>query len=471
MTDLDRDSSLEYYKEVAKESFLRKQREARKEKIPNQDVIPQIYLYAIKQYIADPLDTTLLPEILKETASDELDLRFALQTGLNYLLIRDLSNNSTSDEKVVIDSIGQFTGENNSKDAILKLKKGIRESFQQNDIESLLPDYEKHDSPKEKLNNKDIASLAKLVVIDEENKAFENKNIPRSPIYERSKFLEENGYVPGVNQKSYESVSPRKVRRQVLSTLIDIFSKDEEISLTFIEKHDKPSQQLLYYLEKNRELLARFYLNDLETGKPIVMKKGELIANIQKLLGDSDTNEFLLAYAKSVEEKMRNQLTRLIDPQTKDYKDSVIEFINSESKLTFILKQHGDMKIETPINEVVENINPVALTRIKILHEMVPNLDEIIGNAIKIHQNTGFSSYDIGQYLRTFGRGFDDLNLVMKNGYIKPNKGPGKDYHPVLTPSEAVTAEVIRNIYGKFKPNLTKTLLNYIKQKFNEANN
>ncbi len=465
-SEIPHENPQERFDAVVQRGVARDEANWRQERGPSKNGIPYNYLLAADNFLMDSTNTTAPLEYLSGDAFDPLDLRFTLQTTLNYLAIRDAEGKSGQEETETLSRVMDTTGIDDPSEAIAKAKADIRVALPQDDIETFLPDARAEGVKKDRLNLHEITSLARLILRnDDRSEPEDQSNVHNSCIQ-----LIDRGMEEGLNITADNS----SARRTALTTVMEKLQNEDD-TLTFFEGHDRLSQKVLYYFSQNPGQLVLMYLQDLERGKPEIFLEGELKKKVEAVLGNSQDKDFLLKYAESVDNRMHGLLNRLHDPSTGEYKVSVVEFIKSEELLHKKLaeKTEADLNIPDRSPQVAQpyqriKYTPEPFVKAKIdLNKKVPGIDSVLNDMIERHLRSHFKSYDIDPVLRTFGMKHSAFNRV-KDRYLFAEKGPGKDYHAVLTPEQAIAVGVIKRVYGRFKPEYMDTLMETIRQRLQE---
>lgn len=464
-----------FYDAVIVKSQARTERKYLKERSPSPDGIPFQYLLAVNSFLDNPQDADKPFEYLKGDIADPIDMRFTLETTINYLYLRNLQGKSSAEEQETVSHLRKSLAADDLGNAVEMAKSNIQGTYIQEDIEEFLPDTTEKPVRKNKLNIRQVASLAQLILRDDEHKAKDQKSSVHNNCVQ---ILDHAGDADPYFDPHF--LKDPKVRRLALRTFVEKLSDPDEIN-AFIDHHDPLSQKVIYYLALNPDLLVKMYLNDLDTGKPELIREGELQAQVEKALGDNPEAEFLTRHAKSIEDRMKGPLARLYDAKADDYKLSVLEYLDSEKRLNeFMEEAENDLDLvgedqllsatspTEPQRPAEENGN--AIKNDLDLESKIPGISSIIDLAISRHINSNFKTYDIGPLLRTFGMRYDHLNRILDERYVFAQKGPGKDYHPVFTPEQAIAISVIKRKFDEFKPEYTETLEKIIKERLDEAN-
>lgn len=467
------------YKEIVDKHVALIKKGQRLERMPSESKIPPDHLLAIGHFIDDPDDTFAFSEPIQQDVSDDLDLRFILQTGLNYLLLRNLQGISGSGENEVMQKLMDFSDTDDPTDAVDATKKAVRKTFESEDIEPFLPDNNEPEMQKERIGFREAITVAKLVMAEEEDKNQGTR--PLSPIYEACARIIESGNLANIENRadSYMHLSPGKIRRMALLKIVNAFSDDEK-ALHFFDNNDPSFTPLINYLEKNRDVLAKLFLNNLDTGRPMVFANGELVKMIEILLKDSPESVFLLEYARSIEHKMQGPLSLLFDPQKGDYRDSVIDYLESDKKLKVVLDELNNEDKTDSINDnvgyqdlsfMMDRSSPKAkiLERQRSeLFRQLPEIEETIKKALEIQSHSGLNLYTHEQAEEVFlGKSRKRRLRIEDEGYL--DLGFAKDeYHPGYSPENAMALYVFDKYYGKLNSQQRKTVIREIKRALGE---
>ena len=432
------------YDAVIQRSFARTEAKWRQERGPSAEGVPYGYLLATDHFLAEPSNPSQALEYLKGDAFDQLDLRFALQTTLNYLELRNAEGKCNDDELKTLDNVKDLTGSDDPEKAISQIKSTIRSFLPQDDIESFLPDTTPEGVRKDNLGIKEIASLARLILRDDEHKAPEEMSEVHNNCVQLIKRSQEERLNIAENDRS---------RRTALTTVMEKLQNEDD-TLTFFEGHDPMSQKVLYHFSQNPGLLVKAYLHDLDTGKPEIIQEGELIKKVAAVLGDHPEAEFLKRSAESVENRMRGLLTRLYDPKTDQYRLSVTEFINSEKELHKKLETLPDEPEPnpTPITPEPEIAVPLKMDSVEDvrkeidLEKLAPGINNVVLEGVKKHLESGQVTYTHKQVEQLWDVDRHSRRQIHINGYVNPTVG--RDHHPEYTPTEAIATVVFRDYDG-----------------------
>jgi hypothetical protein len=433
------------YDAVIQRSFARTEARWRQERGPSAEGVPYGYLLATDHFLAEPNNPSQALEYLKGDAKDPLDLRFTLQTTLNYLELRNAEGKCNDDELKTLDNVKDLTGSDDPEKAITQIKSTIRSFLPQDDIKSFLPDITPPEGVrKDKLGIKEVTSLATLILREDEHKAHEDQ----SSVHMNCVDIIDRGTEDGVNV----SKDPR-VRRSALTTLMDKLQNEDD-TLAFLESHDPFSQKILYHFADNPGLLVKMYLHDLDTGKPEIFKEGELIKKVAAVLGGHPEAEFLKRSAESVDYRMHGLLKRLVDPATDEYRVSVTEYMNSEKELHKGLEAIPDPPNDIPLPEQQEAPRKIEMKDDYVpkefdLEKFAPGISDEITKLVQTHLDSNLGEYSHKQVETVLGLTRPELLKIQKREFVRPSKADGDDNHPVFTPVEAISAAAFKLLEGR----------------------
>jgi len=456
----------EFISETIKTSRAIQERQERKSRIPSENAIQENYLRALESFSDNPLESEIL---IQNDAPGPIETRFALQTTLNYLLIRDLTGLSTEEEQATLACLKQNAKDDDPEPTVLQSKKLIRERYPQDEIESFLPDSQEKIIRKDKLSILQVASLSELILQTELHKSPDQQ----SPVRAACKAILEKGAEADPYFETHRPTDP-KIRREALTTCINQLAENG-LPLDFIDAHDKLSQKPLFYLMENPGLLIQMYLNDLDQGKPVILKRGELKDKVEKILGDNPEKEFLVKYAESVEERMRSNLNRLIDSQTGEYKPQIFDYMESEEKLKNTLSNLPDTEEPEPIStpEMARPIiGPIEPIRTKLitpeeaqahLEAKNPKVSEIVKTAIEKLGNLNPTQEYSSTILRKFGIPKEFVSRMIKGGFVDAIGIKGHDQEFTALQVIKILALYNRGLANDLDSGLTKELDIYIK--------